>query len=219
MWYQRRAARLESIAGWRSRSLGLSCHSAVNPGRSLPCFSSGLAIPVSRQVISYLYPTPNELLDTVGTFGILAQSVLVITAAVLIHTAVADLKHYQIKNEIILLLAGLFLVYTFLSNTWTSLYWNFGFALFLFLIMLIFYSRHMIGGGDLKLLTVTFLWTGPFCAAQFSVFLLIFVGLHTLAAKLGFVEMQLKEGRRSIAFAPSIAAALIAVFLSGCLNN
>lgn len=150
---------------------------------------------------------------------ILAQSVLVITAAILIYTAVADLKHYQIKNEVVLVLAGLFLLHTFLHGAWTTLFWNFGFALLLFLIMLIFYSRNMIGGGDLKLLTVTFLWIGPFCAALFSVFLLVFVGVHTLAAKLNLVEIQLKDGRRSIAFAPSIAAALIAVFLTGCINH
>ena len=94
----------------------------------------------------------------------------------------------------------------------------FGFAALLFLIMLYFYSMKLMGGGDLKLLTVAFLWVGPFCGLPFALFLLLFASVHVLAAKFKLVEAQIANGRKRLAFAPSIAAALIGVFMVGCLQ-
>ncbi len=76
----------------------------------------------------------------------------------------------------------------------------------------------MMGGGDVKLLTVAFLWVGPSCALPFALFLLLFVSIHTVAAKLKLVESQVAGERTQVAFAPSIAAALIGVFMVGCLK-
>ena len=76
----------------------------------------------------------------------------------------------------------------------------------------------LMGGGDLKLLTVAFLWVGPFCALPFALFLLLFSGIHILAVKFKLVEAQIANGRTHLAFAPSIAAALICVFMVGCLQ-
>ena len=146
--------------------------------------------------------------------------VLILTAAVLFYVAFTDFKHYKIRNEVILVLAGLFLLYVFILGSWTTLLWNFGFAALLFLVMLYFYSMRLMGGGDLKLLTVALLWVGPSCAAPFAVFLLFFAGIHTLAAKLKFVKTRVEgEHKEAIAFAPSIAAALISIFMVGCLND
>jgi prepilin peptidase CpaA len=156
---------------------------------------------------------------TVKSGAILSQTILILTAAVLFYVAFTDLKHYKIRNEFILVLAGLFLLYVFLSGSWTTLAWNFGFAALLFFLMLFFYSMRLMGGGDLKLLTVAFLWVGPFCAVPFAVFLLFFAGVHSLAAKFKFVESRVDGEHKAIAFAPSIAAALISVFISGCLNG
>jgi prepilin peptidase CpaA len=155
----------------------------------------------------------------VGTFAILSQTILVLTAAVLFYVAFTDFKHYKIRNELILVLAGLFLLYASISGSWMAFVWNFGFAAILFLLMLYFYSMGLMGGGDLKLLTVAFLWVGPFCAVPFAVFLLFFVGIHSVAAKLKLVGTQIRKGHKAIAFAPSIAAALISVFLVGCLDE
>jgi prepilin peptidase CpaA len=147
-----------------------------------------------------------------------SQGVLIITAAVLFYVALADFKHYKIRNEVVLILAGLFFVHALLSGRWTSLHWNLGFAALLFAIMLHYYSMKLMGGGDLKLLTVAFLWVGPFCAIPFAIFLLFFVGIHTLAVKLKWVEVKVAENLNWIPFAPSIAAALIGVFMAGCLR-
>ena len=186
-------------------------------------------------------------------FAIASQTVLILTAAVLFYVALTDLKHYKIRNELILVLAGLFFLHAILLGRWTMLPGNLAFAAVLFLIMLYPYSRKMMGGGDVKLLTVAILWVGPFCALPFALFLLLFSGIHALAVKFKLVEGKEREQsvafapssrlflflfagiqalaakfklverkahrkQQSVAFAPSIAAALISVFLIGCLR-
>ena len=147
-----------------------------------------------------------------------SQAVLILTGGVLFYVALTDLKHYKIRNEFILVLTALFLVHAFLSGRWVTIQWNFGFALLLFVIMLYFYLKKMMGGGDLKLLTVALLWVGPFCALAFALFVLLFVCVHLVAVKLKLVETQVLNGKKWIAFAPAVAAALISVFMAGCLQ-
>ena len=150
----------------------------------------------------------------------MSQTVLILTGAVLFYAAFTDFKHYKIRNEVILVLVGLFLLYVLILGSWTTLAWNFGFAALAFLFMLYFYSMGLMGGGDLKLLTVALLWVGPFCATPFAILLLFFAGIHTLAAKLKFVGTLVDgEGKERIAFAPSIAAALVGICMLGCLND
>jgi prepilin peptidase CpaA len=151
-------------------------------------------------------------------FAVASQGVLVITAAVLFYVAFADFKHYKIRNEVVLVLAGLFFLHALLSGRWTSLQWNIGFAVLMFVIMLYYYSMKLMGGGDLKLLTVAFLWVGPFSALAFAIFLLVFVGIHILAAKFKWVDVQVVDNHKRIPFAPAIAAALIGVFMTGFLR-
>ena len=88
----------------------------------------------------------------------------------------------------------------------------------MFAVMLFAYARNMMGGGDLKILTVALLWVGPHCALPFAILLLVFGGLHTLAAWLRWVDAQRSDGRTRIAFAPAVAGALIGSFMLGCLQ-
>ncbi len=136
--------------------------------------------------------------------------VLMVTVATLFYAALTDLKHYKIRNELILLLIGLFVLHAFLSGRWTYAAWNLGLAAGIFLFLIYFYSRHWMGGG----------WTGIECALPFVLLLLLFVSLHTVAAKFGWVESQQDDddSRQRIPFAPSIAAALITAILLGCLH-
>ena len=62
--------------------------------------------------------------------------------------------------------------------------WNFAFALLMLAGGAYAYSLQQIGGGDLKLLAVAFLWTGPWFAAPFVILLLIFTGAYYVAAKI-----------------------------------
>jgi prepilin peptidase CpaA len=141
-----------------------------------------------------------------------SQMVLVLTAATLFYVAFTDLKQFTIRNELILVLAGLFLLHAVLSGRWTQLHWNIGFAALMFLIMLYYYSQNLMGGGDLKLLTVAFLWTGPFNALPFAILLAVFVGIHIVLVKFNWANAQRINGSARIPLAPSIAGALIALF-------
>ena len=147
-----------------------------------------------------------------------SQAVLLLTGGLLFYMALTDLKHFKIRNEFVLVLAALFFLHAFVSGRWVIIQWNFGFALLLSLIMFYFYLKNMMGGGDLKLLTVALLWVGPFCALPFALFLLLFVCIHIAAVKLKFIEARVVSGKDWIAFAPSVAAALISVYIAGCVQ-
>lgn len=93
-----------------------------------------------------------------------------------------------------------------LSGRWVALHWNLGFAALMCGLMLIAYVHGLMGGGDVKLLAVAFLWTGIHCAALFLLALTMLALLHALAARLGWVAVQRDNGRMRIPFAPSVAA-------------
>jgi prepilin peptidase CpaA len=140
--------------------------------------------------------------------------VLVITSALLLRAAWTDLREYKIRNELILTLATLFVLYTVLTGHWANLKLDVPFAALMFLVMLAVYSLGWMGGGDVKILAVAFLWTGLYSALPFAILLALFCSAHSLAAKFGWVgSRDTASGRQRIPFAPSVAAALICTFM------
>jgi prepilin peptidase CpaA len=91
---------------------------------------------------------------------VLANTILVITAGVLFFAVLTDLKQYRISNELVGVLVVVFFVHAVLSSRWETVVGNIAFALSIFLLMLYFYSRDWVGGGDVKLLSAAFLWVG-----------------------------------------------------------
>ena len=148
----------------------------------------------------------------------LSHVMLVITAGVLFYVALTDFKYFKIRNEFILVLAGLFVLHALLSGRWVSAYWNLALAVFMFAVMLYFYAQNLMGGGDVKILTVAFLWIGLDCAFVFAVLMAIFAAVHVAAAKFGWVKVQQAGKHKRIPFAPSVAGALIVCFMLGCLQ-
>src|SRR6266404_5565771 len=126
----------------------------------------------------------------------LSHVVLVITAGVLFYVALTDFKYFKIRNELILVLAGLFVLHALLSGRWMSAYWNLALAAFMFAVMLYFYAQKLMGGGDVKILAVAFLWVGLDCALVFAVLMAIFATVHVAAAKLGWVKVQDRKSTR-----------------------
>src|SRR5262245_43085550 len=110
----------------------------------------------------------------------LSHVVLVITAAVLFYVALTDFKQFKIRNELILVLVGLFVVHALLSGRWVSAHWNLAFAALMFCIMLYFYAQNLMGGGDVKILTVGFLWVGFIFVFLFVVLLAVFFGMRVV---------------------------------------
>jgi prepilin peptidase CpaA len=147
-----------------------------------------------------------------------AHIVLIVTAATLFYVAWTDLKEFKIRNEMVLCIAGLYVLFAVLSGRWVGMYWNIGFAIFMLVIMLYYYSQGIMGGGDVKMLAVAFLWVGIECAFVFAIFLAVSIIIHLIVVKFGWAKVQEVRGRKRIPFAPSIAAALIVTFMSGCLE-
>jgi prepilin peptidase CpaA len=148
-----------------------------------------------------------------------AYFVLVAASALLLQAAWTDLREYKIRNELVLALVGLFVLYAFLAVRWIDLKWDLAFAALMFALLLITHTAGWMGGGDVKILGAAFLWTGLSGALPFAILLAVLSALHALVAKLGWVDSQKTEaGRRRIPFAPSVAGALIGVFILRALH-
>ena len=138
-------------------------------------------------------------------------NVVVLTACGLsLYAAWADFRKFTIRNGLVLALAGLFLVHALLVGQWSELKWDLAFAGLMFALLLVLYAMGGMGGGDVKLLAVAFLWTGIAAAMPFAVTLAVLTVLHGVAAKLGWVGAAPgSDGRLRIPYAPSIAGALV----------
>ena len=143
--------------------------------------------------------------------------ILVLTAVTLFWVALIDLREFKVRNELVVALACLYVVHALFSGAWVSMQWNFAFALLMLAGGTYVYSLQQIGGGDLKLLTVAFLWTGPWLAGPFVVLLLVFILIYYLAARLGFAAARRTAAGLRIPLAPSLAGALIGVFALGLI--
>jgi len=148
-----------------------------------------------------------------------ALTIVAITCCVLFYVASADLQNYKIKNELVLLLAALYFIYVFATGRWSEVPSHIGVASLIFLVMLVCYSYGLLGGGDVKLLTVAFLWVGADFTFLFAVVMLAITGVHAGLVYLGLLGAQTINGRKRIAYAPAIAGALVVVFGSGFLQQ
>jgi prepilin peptidase CpaA len=146
----------------------------------------------------------------------LSNSILIIASATLLWVALLDFNERKIRNDFIIVLAALYILYSLVSGSWVEIHWHLGFAALMFAVLLYFYARGRMGGGDVKLLTVAFLWTGLNCALTFAVLLLLFIYVHTYAAKFGWAEIEHSEKGQRIPLGPSVAGALIGTFILGC---
>ncbi len=147
-----------------------------------------------------------------------AHIIVVITAGVLLYAALIDLRDFRIRNELIVVLVILYGLHSFVSGRWLHDRWNLLFTLLIFVFLIVFYTRRGIGGGDVKILTVGFLWVGLSCAFPFSLLLTTFAFVHVTLARLGWAPTKGHGREMKIPFAPSVAAALISIFMSGCLQ-
>ncbi len=150
-------------------------------------------------------------------YPMLSLWILLLTAATLFWVALTDLREFKVRNEFVVILAALYVAYALCSGTWVSMQWNFAFALLMLAGGAYAYSLQQIGGGDLKLLAVAFLWTGPWYAAPFVLLMLIFTGAYYLAARFGFAPAQPTARGLRIPLAPPLAGALIGALALGLI--
>ena len=136
--------------------------------------------------------------------------------AVLFYVALTDFLTFKIRNEVVLLLLILYVLFAFVTRSHVVVITDITFAIVIFGFLLWFYTQGVVGGGDVKLVSVVCLWIGTHCALLFSMLLLALGGLHLLAAKMGWARTKPMAGRIGIPYAPSVAGALIGTIVLGC---
>jgi Flp pilus assembly protein protease CpaA len=72
--------------------------------------------------------------------------ILALTAVTLFWVALTDLREFKVRNELIAILAGLYLAHALCSGAWVSMQWNFAFALLMLAAGTYAYSLQPIGG-------------------------------------------------------------------------
>ncbi len=137
--------------------------------------------------------------------------------AVLFYIGFTDFRIFKIRNNVILLLLILYALFAIVARTPSEIAASLALSAIAFAVLLWFYVKGVIGGGDVKFVTVACLWIGLHCTVLFSVFLLIFIGLHLFGAWMGWAATKPMAGRLAIPYAPAVAAAVIATAMVGCL--
>jgi prepilin peptidase CpaA len=136
--------------------------------------------------------------------------------AVLLYVGFTDFRTFKIRNDVLLLLVFLYVLLAIVSRSWIQVIEDVILAIVMFTVLLWFFAQKVIGGGDVKLVSVACLWIGVHCALLFSGLLLIFIMLHVGAARMGWAHTKPMGGRYAIPYAPSVAGALIGVIVLGC---
>lgn len=145
------------------------------------------------------------------------QSVVVF---ILIYCSITDLTSFKIKNTSVIILVVLFVIAALMGAFSPNIAIHIAFGLAMFAVLLASYAMGLVGGGDAKLLSAAFLWTGPQKATLFCIILacitLIYFVLHkflrVLPGKPG------PNGKTLIPYGPCIAVAWIAVLAIRDLN-
>jgi prepilin peptidase CpaA len=137
--------------------------------------------------------------------------------AVLFYVGFTDFMTFKIRNDVVLLLFVLYVIFAVVDRSWIDILSNVVFAAIMFGALLWLYMYNVVGGGDVKFMTVVCLWIGADCALLFSAFLVVLIGLHLVAARIGWAQTKPMAGRHAIPYAPSVAAALIGTIMLGCL--
>jgi Flp pilus assembly protein protease CpaA len=88
----------------------------------------------------------------------------VAAVAVLFYVGFTDFRTAKIRNDVVLLLLVLYILFALISRSWFEILWNFVLAAVMFGVLLWFFANRAVGGGDVKLIPVVCLWVGIRCA-------------------------------------------------------
>ena len=140
-------------------------------------------------------------------------AVWALVVVVLFFIVVDDLKNYRIRNTTLLFLAGLFVVWCLINANLLLLISHVAVAAVFFVALAVMYRFNMMGGGDVKLLTLAFLWLGLEHGFLFSVLLCVASLIYTVIARLNWLPSRKRDNRTSMPWGPSIAVAWIVTLL------
>ncbi len=114
--------------------------------------------------------------------AVAATAGLVIFPLAMIYAGFMDLVTMKIRNVLVLLIGGAWLVLAPLAGfTWQELGASGLVAALVFVVTFTFFALGWIGGGDAKLAAVTALWFQPHEALLYFIYAALLGGLLTLA--------------------------------------
>lgn len=124
----------------------------------------------------------------------------------LLFVLIYDLKHFKIRNNAVTALFVIAAIDLLVNDPVHTQIAHAVFALVMSGLLLLFYLRGGIGGGDIKLLSVSFLSIGPENALLFCLMQMAFTLVFWLAARFdGFPSRPTSNGT-ALPFAPAIAS-------------
>lgn len=146
-----------------------------------------------------------------------AASLIILTPQ-LIYLSYIDILNYKIYNKSILILFLSFLILSPFYLNMRDIFERSIFAFAIFFILLLPFIKGLIGGGDIKLLAVVFLWIGIEQAIDFYLYLSLFTIFFILISIIGIIPKFKNNKKTYIPFGPAISCAAILNFLLLYLN-
>ncbi len=136
-------------------------------------------------------------------------AITILLIAVLVFVAIDDFLNFQIKNESISVLLLLICLKYFFSGLPADYILRMIVALVVFSSMLLAHWRGYLGGGDVKLLPLAFLWLGSTEWLLFYAILTVATLLYSILALLKILPSDMSKGKPRMAYGPCISIAWI----------
>jgi len=133
--------------------------------------------------------------------------------ALLASVLIDDLANYRVRNTTVLMLACLFVVYCLIKDNLSLFVGHLTIAAVMFVVLAAAYGLGMMGGGDLKLLTIAFLWLGLENGFLFCLLLCAASVVYIGSAWLNWLPSRKLDKRTQVPFGPSIAVAWVTTML------
>lgn len=126
--------------------------------------------------------------------------IITVFLGLLALAAYFDVREYRIPNRLSLFIAALYPVHVVASVQPVDWVGGLVVAAIALAVLLALYAFRAVGGGDVKLMTVTAMWAGPTAMADFLVITTLAGGLLALlmisSARFGFAVGLAGTGRR-----------------------
>lgn len=133
--------------------------------------------------------------------------------ALLAYVIVDDYLNFRIRNEVIVIMLLLTALKYMINGLPDQFHLQFGYVVLIFFFLLIMFSRGYLGGGDVKLLPLAFLWLSVEKWLLFYTILTIITIIYATMALLDLVPTDKKNGKPRMAYGPCIALAWILCIL------
>ena len=143
---------------------------------------------------------------------ILYQVSIALFCAIMLIAAAQDLSDYTIPNSLIITMVAAYPFYVLSTPLDVAWEWSLVISALFFLIGLGLFSAGIMGGGDVKLITVTALWVGSDGLLDFVIVMSLTGGLMSIimltalrqasayyCGRMGLISVQEKNYDRSIA--------------------